>query len=517
MAEGTGGTTSLLPPVKSVVVYRNGDPFYCGRRFVVNQRQVATMEAFLNEVTQNIGAPLAIRNLFTPKQGHRVSHFQDLHTGGHYVAAGFERFKKLDYLNTGSKKPLVAREGTQARVNQRPNVSAKWRKIIPIPCIIHVFRNGDLLCPPFRFIIPRSMQHDLEQILRMVTEKASLRTGAVRRLCSLDGATVSMGEELETGQCYVAVGTERFRKLPYVELWLSKVQRTSLLWRLQMMKPATGPEDRFSDSALLDSPLADGRRVKSSGDEATEAGTPQANQSRVIGEGCREESRVFPARPVRIHRNWGQPRVPVRNGPEQTNSLYYKKAGRKRREEVLGAQEVQDDENTHTELPVDQRVAEVVEDEEESHDADVQPQNTEKQINGKMRTTDGSPEHPRPSTPRRRDSSVQFQNETQLYKKHPELRKSDVNKVHEAEQHNGSQADLGQEQTAAISRVSSSTSLGSRSRQVQEKNGAVEGDGSSPQSPNSPKVSLPKSPADIMEKSKGPVTKNGGPINQITT
>lgn len=45
------------------------------------------------------------------------------------------------------------------------------------------------------------------------------------RLCSLDGAPVSAADELQTGQCYVAVGTERFRKLPYVELWLSKVQR----------------------------------------------------------------------------------------------------------------------------------------------------------------------------------------------------------------------------------------------------------------------------------------------------
>ena len=125
-----------------------------------------------------------------------------------------------------------------------------------------------------------------------------------------------------------------------------------------MMKPATGPVDRFSDFALLDSPLvqnhhslfiyfhfflcwhfqsnqtkhifmrlilcfewlrlhlvmcvsapsltrqADGRRVKSSGDEATEAGNPPANQGRVMAED-----------PVRIHRDRGQPRVPVRNRP----------------------------------------------------------------------------------------------------------------------------------------------------------------------------------------------------------
>ncbi|XP_038584352.1 doublecortin domain-containing protein 2B isoform X2 [Micropterus salmoides] len=363
MAASTA-TTTLLPPVKSVVVYRNGDPFYNGRRFVVNQRQVTTMEAFLNEVTQSIGAQLAVRTLYTPRQGHRVSDLQDLQTGAQYVAAGFERFKKLDYLNTGTKKQPAAREETQAKVTQRPNVSAKWRRFIPVPCIIHVFRNGDLLCPPFRFIIPRTMRQDLEQILSLVTEKVSLRTGAVRRLCTLQGVTVSSAVELETGHCYVAVGTERFKKLPYVELFVSKAAeryypgKRRLLRRNENRKAGSGPEDQYSDSALLDSPKSDGRRVKSTGDEAA---APAATQQRSRREEADETSEFF-ARPVKIRNNRRQPRPPLSNGSVQPS--VFKRAAQKRREEVRGAEEVHEDENTATELPVDQRVAEIVEDEE---------------------------------------------------------------------------------------------------------------------------------------------------------
>ncbi|KAK9533779.1 hypothetical protein VZT92_008877 [Zoarces viviparus] len=363
MAATTAATTPL-PPVKSVVVYKNGDPFYSGRRFVVNQRQVATMEAFLTEVTQGVGAPLAVRTLYTPRQGHRVTDLQGLQTGAQYVAAGFERFKKLDYSNARTKKQPAAREETQAKVTQRPNVSAKWRKFIPLPCILHVFRNGDLLCPPFRFIIPRSMQQDLEKILSLITEKVSLRTGAVRRLCSLEGATVSSAVELETGHCYVAVGTERFKKLPYVELLVSKATerynqgKRRLLRRNEDRKARSGPEDQYSDSALLDSPESDGRRVKSTGDEAA---APAAAQQRSRREAA-DETSAFCARPVKIRNYRGQPRPPPSHGHVQPS--VFKRAARKRREEVRGAEEVPEDENTATELPVDQRAAEIVEDEE---------------------------------------------------------------------------------------------------------------------------------------------------------
>ncbi|CAG10453.1 unnamed protein product [Tetraodon nigroviridis] len=222
---------SVLPPVKSVVVYKNGDPFYTGRRFVVNQRQVATMEAFLNEVTQSIGAPLAIRTLYTPRQGHRVPDLQHLQTGAQYVAAGFEKFKKMDYLNMAVKKHPTAREEPQAKVIPRPNVSAKWRKFIPVPCILHVFRNGDLLCPPFRFIIPRSMRQDLEQILGLITEKVSLRTGAVRRWVTPADRHGHSRVQHHPKAC-VPPGSALWRERPCPRLPSWKLAATMLPWEL---------------------------------------------------------------------------------------------------------------------------------------------------------------------------------------------------------------------------------------------------------------------------------------------
>uniref|UniRef100_A0A671QSK6 Doublecortin domain-containing protein 2B-like n=1 Tax=Sinocyclocheilus anshuiensis TaxID=1608454 RepID=A0A671QSK6_9TELE len=344
------GVTSHLPPVKSVKVYRNGDPFFSGRRFVVNQRQISTMDAFLNDITLSIGAPLAVRTLYTPRYGHRVADLSDLQQGAQYVAAGFERFKKLDYLSAGLKKGPLCRvvEPAQVKMLVRPNVSAKWRKAITLPFIIHVFRNGDILSPAMRLIIPRHMQKNLEQILSLISEKAMLRTGAVRRLCTLEGFTVTSTEELESRQSYVAVGTERFKKLPYVEILLNKATGNSA--------------DRHyaGDRGLQRRIEREGRRVKSTGDEVERESSPQPVKRR----GEREENSVFYARPVRVRRHPPTNRPPPRAAIDEPS--VFKASESRMREEVRGAEEVAEDENTAVERHIDQREAEVVEDEDEN-------------------------------------------------------------------------------------------------------------------------------------------------------
>lgn len=151
-----------------------------------------------------------------------------------------------------------------------------------------------------------------------------------------------------------------------------------MLRRNENRKEVNGTEDQYSDSALLNSPESDGRRVKSTGDEAS---PPQASQQR-LGP---EDPSVFFSRPVKVRKNRG---YPLNNGAVRHS--VFKRAARRRREEVRGAEEVSEDENTATELPIDQRVAETVEDEE--HDTAEPLDNTvqgmssrihDKQVTGK--------------------------------------------------------------------------------------------------------------------------------------
>ncbi|XP_058604268.1 doublecortin domain-containing protein 2C isoform X6 [Onychostoma macrolepis] len=178
------GSNAHLPPTKTVIVFRNGDAFYPGRKFVINQRQSSTFDSFLNTVTRGITAHFgAVRNIYTPNKGHRVANLGQLVHGEIYVAAGAERLKKMDYRHITTQKPPEKKsEPIQPVVHSRIIVPARWKRISNESCIINVFTNGDILVPPARVLIPKHTLASWENVLAMVTERVHLRTGAVHRV-----------------------------------------------------------------------------------------------------------------------------------------------------------------------------------------------------------------------------------------------------------------------------------------------------------------------------------------------
>ncbi|XP_063765537.1 doublecortin domain-containing protein 2 isoform X3 [Eleginops maclovinus] len=205
-----------LPPTKTIIVYKNGDAFFPGRRLVVNPRQLSTFDSFLTFLTRGLEASDAVRKLYTPIEGHKVQHLDDLKHGSVYVAAGKEQFKKLDYSAITTKKPQnKKREQIRPVVHSSLVVSARWKKATDESCTINVFTNGEVLVAAVRIRIPKYTLRSWEHVLTMVTEKVRLRTGAVHRLCTLGGRPVCGLTELENNQYYVAVGAEKFKALQY--------------------------------------------------------------------------------------------------------------------------------------------------------------------------------------------------------------------------------------------------------------------------------------------------------------
>lgn len=109
---------------KKIFLYRNGLG-QDGKVMVINDRVVRDFSTLLTYATSGLKAPVAIRNLYTPQNGHRVGNLDDLQSGQVYVAAGQEKFKKIKlaisslrcssycsiYFRYGAPKLLPRRRG----------------------------------------------------------------------------------------------------------------------------------------------------------------------------------------------------------------------------------------------------------------------------------------------------------------------------------------------------------------------------------------------------------------------
>ncbi|XP_069880564.1 doublecortin domain-containing protein 2 isoform X1 [Dipodomys merriami] len=373
---GTSARSSHLsqPVVKSVLVYRNGDPFFAGRRVVIHEKKVSSFDVFLKEVTGGVQAPFgAVRNIYTPRTGHRIRKLDQIESGGNYVAGGPEAFKKLNYLDIGDikKRPMeVINTEVKPVTHSRINVSARFRKSLQEPCTIFLIANGDLLNPASRLLIPRKALNQWDHVLQMVTEKITLRSGAVHRLYTLEGKLVESGTELENGQFYVAVGRDKFKKLPYSELLFDKsTMRRPYGQKASSLPPIVGSRrskgsgnDRQSKSTIGSSDNSSPQPLKRKGKKDVSAEKPTKAKQSMKLKGITNTGTMSGS---------GDANVVAEFSPQASAHVKYHcldegifKAGAER-SETRGAVEVQEDEDTQVELPVDQRPAEIVDEEED--------------------------------------------------------------------------------------------------------------------------------------------------------
>ena len=84
-----------LKKAKKIYLYKNGSGQDVAKMMVINDRVVKDFPTLLSYATTGLKAPVAIRNLYTPQNGHRIGALDDIQPGQVYVAAGQEKFKKI--------------------------------------------------------------------------------------------------------------------------------------------------------------------------------------------------------------------------------------------------------------------------------------------------------------------------------------------------------------------------------------------------------------------------------------
>ncbi|XP_077782482.1 doublecortin domain-containing protein 2C [Podarcis muralis] len=329
-----------VTPARTIWVYRNGDPFYLGRKFVINHRYVPNFEALMIQLNEGVATPFGVRNIYTPRQGHSVMDLTDIEQGGRYVVAGRERFRKLNYFSIGAKKPQRKKRDEVIRpvVHSNIKVPSKWHSNYNKPLNISVFTNGDMLIPPVKILLPKFTLKSWNGVLGLINEKVSSRSGGIHRLFTLNGQSVHGSDELEHNHFYVACGKEKFQPLPY--------------WQHPRV-----PEDIRRYNSNTPGPLERPPPKKPPTERAKRgAGMQPAIPPSKRGAGDR--SSVYYAEPKKASR-----------GAEANKHLtsddgrgVYK--ARTPPEEIKEAQQIQEDKNLQVEVPVDQAPAEVVHDED---------------------------------------------------------------------------------------------------------------------------------------------------------
>ncbi|XP_061173101.1 uncharacterized protein DDB_G0284459-like isoform X1 [Saccostrea echinata] len=168
-------------PIK---VYKNGDPWFPGKRVVINQRQHPTFESFLNYLTSNLKEERAVRRLFTPDHGTRITDYDQIKPESVYVTShslnSNEHLRRIRYTAIEGHSPRPSKINKtnfnnriepvfhskirqDARFRQSQSFASKAKRIT-------VAINNDEIDHPHVILIPAKKANDLPSIIETVAK-----------------------------------------------------------------------------------------------------------------------------------------------------------------------------------------------------------------------------------------------------------------------------------------------------------------------------------------------------------
>ncbi|XP_044515501.1 doublecortin domain-containing protein 2C [Gracilinanus agilis] len=214
-------------------------------------------------------------------------------------------------------------------VHSDMNVPSRWQTFHRKSRHIFVFTNGNTFEPPAKLIIPRFTLFDWNNVLSMIGEKVHPASGGVRRLYTMDGLLLHNSNDLVDHHYYVASGLEHFKHLPYWET--TRISK----------------EDKERYAECEKNPRRKKKIPYDSSVSSRDKGFVGQPRTRVWGS---------------VVHNY---MLLITSLLKQKGDVYPARTSRK---EIQGAQYVKEDKNLQVDLPVDERPAEVVKEDEDIFD-----------------------------------------------------------------------------------------------------------------------------------------------------
>ncbi|XP_025090944.1 doublecortin domain-containing protein 2-like isoform X5 [Pomacea canaliculata] len=335
-------------------VYRNGDENFPGAVVTLNRSRQKTFESWLKDLSTYMKLRSgAVWRVFTPINGHRVDDLESLEDGKCIVVAGQEKFKPLRYaqIDPAPKKGGPRNYDVEPGHNRRYQVSARIHKIDATSKIIRCWKNGDDTNKPNVVSLPTRYCHTVEDVLDLVSQvmQKNYVFGPVSKLYLPSGERVSTIDQIFANTYFVALRrSDHFKKVSYKEVALSNFS-FSPRWERRSQLP---PLPRSNKTSSQSSP--EHSTSSNNGSEKSYFERYRRERERVR----KEEDQVFPARPIKHKRS--SEKVRQVDYDEDSGGVF---KARNPNRATKGARPIDDSKQTRTDLPVDQRPAEEVQEE----------------------------------------------------------------------------------------------------------------------------------------------------------
>ncbi|XP_077607110.1 doublecortin domain-containing protein 2C isoform X3 [Crocuta crocuta] len=242
------------------------------------------------------------------------------------------------------------------------DVPSRWHAFHRTGRHVNVFTNGRLFIPPVKIIIPKFSLMEWNSVLAMIGEKV-FPLGGVRKLFTMNGHLLNNAKDLQDNHFYVAVGLETFKYFPY---WKSAKVPSEVQQKYADIEKYS--REKKKDISMW----------MPAGHSCCHGGGGEPRPARPLSPSAAEED----SKGKEPHKYDSIP-------DKERDSVFYAREGRKKvlvetssqcgaegdvykahtpSTEAQGAPEVKEDRHVQVEVPVDQKPAEIVAEDEDIHD-----------------------------------------------------------------------------------------------------------------------------------------------------